>query len=640
MKGKEKIYEKGITLIALVITIIILLILAGVTLNLVLNGGIINKSQTAVDKYTEEQAKEKLLLALFEYKMDKVTKKEGTDLQTTLSKLGPVIEAEDTNYYEVEIDGYLFWVHKETLEIISKGPSNPVPPTKIEFSSATAEANIGEGKTFSLKLEPQNANPKFLKWSVNDESLAKIQNGVLTGLKEGTVVVTVTSTEDASITASCTVTIKAIELTGITLNKTSTTIGMGKTEKLEVTYTPTNATYKDITWSTSSAGIATVENGTVKGIKAGTATITVTSVKNSSIKAECSVTVEEIIEISTVEELKTFRNAVNSGTKYIGKKVVLTNDLDLNPGKYTVANDGTVTFSSDAEQWTAIGTETNYFAGTFDGQGHTISGLYINKPSTNFQGLFGYAKGGVVGQSITYIKNIVIKDVNINGGLTTGGIVGNGSIKTMIEKCGVSGGTITTNTVGNYYTHGGGIVARGYVIKECFNTATIKSAGKYQEDLGGIAGQADEISNCYNVGAVYSDNLSIGGIAGEITNNINNCYNTGDLHGRILVGGVVGSFEGGNILKNCYNSGSINASSEGGGIIGKLNSSNANVSSCLYLTGTASTGIGRISKGTATIEASDTLPDLMSVINGDNAFVEDTDNINGSYPILNWQDKE
>ena len=61
--------NNGITLIALVITIIVLLILAGVTLRIALNGGIINKSQTAVDKYTEESAREKLSLALAEYQM-------------------------------------------------------------------------------------------------------------------------------------------------------------------------------------------------------------------------------------------------------------------------------------------------------------------------------------------------------------------------------------------------------------------------------------------------------------------------------------------------------------------------------------------------------------------------------------------
>ena len=226
MKEKQKIYEKGITLIALVITIIVLLILAGVTLRIVMNGGIINKSQTAVDKYSEESAREKLSVAVVSYKMGVITGEAGTgEKQKTLNDYiseidGQLSEAEDSKYYEVELDGYLFWVDKETLEIISKGPSNPVPPTKIKFSSDTEEAYIGEEKIFSLEREPQNASMKYLKWSVDNEEIATIKNGVLTGKKEGTVIVTVTSTEDANVTATCTVTIKAIELTGITVNKT------------------------------------------------------------------------------------------------------------------------------------------------------------------------------------------------------------------------------------------------------------------------------------------------------------------------------------------------------------------------------------------------------------------------------------
>ena len=86
--------NNGITLIALVITIIVLLILAGVTLRIALNGGIINKSQTAVDKYTEESAREKLSLALAEYQMGLITGEAGEGKKELLT-------------YIVEINGNL-----------------------------------------------------------------------------------------------------------------------------------------------------------------------------------------------------------------------------------------------------------------------------------------------------------------------------------------------------------------------------------------------------------------------------------------------------------------------------------------------------------------------------------------------------
>ena len=649
---KQKNYEKGITLIALVITIIVLLILAGVTLRIVMNGGIINKSQTAVDKYTEESAREKLSVAVVSYKMGVITGEAGTgEKQKTLNDYvseidGQLSEAEDSKYYEVELDGYLFWVDKETLEIISKGPSNPTPPTEIRFSSDnTNKAYIGEEKTFKLELTPPNASKKFLKWSVDNEEIATIKNGVLTGKQEGTVIVTVTSTEDATVTASCTVTIKPIELTKITLNKKETTIGMGKTEKLEVIYEPKNATYKDITWSTNNNTIATVENGTITGIKAGTATITATSTstKNTNIKAECNITVEEIIEISTVEELKAFRDDVNNGTSYVGKKVVLVNDLDLNPGEYTVASDGTVTFNEDAEQWTPIGTETIPFSGSFDGQGHTISGLYINKPTEMYQGLFGYVSGGVLGQSTSYIQNLILKNINIQSGSTSGGICAFVS-RTDINKCAVYGNLtcyVSTKENSVFTSRNGGIigVAGNANISNCYNFATINVGENNKKNfvyIGGILGNLNSntiVKNCYNFG-ILNGTQRTGGIVGSSSssknNEIKNCYNLGILNGTLnSCGGILSNLRYNIKIDNCYNTGILNGTSTyKGGIIGYIVNDSTNditINRCSYLTGTATAGIGYTADSSLSIEPSNDLPSVLSVINGDNAFTTDSE---------------
>ena len=118
---KQKIYEKGITLIALVITIIVLLILAGVTLSIVFNGGIINKSQTAVDKYSEESAREKLSLAIFNYKMGVITGEAGKiegkkHLNKYIEEIGGTILEETSDSYIIELDKYEFSVKKTTMK--------------------------------------------------------------------------------------------------------------------------------------------------------------------------------------------------------------------------------------------------------------------------------------------------------------------------------------------------------------------------------------------------------------------------------------------------------------------------------------------------------------------------------------------
>ena len=288
----------------------------------------------------ESKAKEKLTMKLEEYVIDvqmkniRETDAKDAYLCTKLSELGPTSVATDSKYYEVEVDGWLFWVNRETLEIISQGKAEPVYPEKIEVTNKNIEVYIGEGKVVDLKLTPNNASKRFIKYTSANEEIATVNNGVVTGLKEGTTEITIESTEDESIKDTCTVTVKAIELTGISLNKTETKVGAGKTETLTVSYTPSNATYKDIKWTTSNSTIATVDENTglITGIKAGETTVTATSVKYPSVKAECKVTVELVLEIKDETTLYKFAQDVNSGNKYEGYTVKLANNIILNEG--------------------------------------------------------------------------------------------------------------------------------------------------------------------------------------------------------------------------------------------------------------------------------------------------------------------
>lgn len=110
------------------------------------------------------------------------------------------------------------------------------------------------------------------------------------------------------------------------------------------------------------------------------------------------------------------------------------------------------------------------------------------------------------------------------------------------------------------------------------------------------------------------------------------------LNGTNYVGGVVSSIESGDekSISNCYNKGNVIANQYVGGVIGYNKATSLNVENCAYLTGTADKGIGTSSDTTAEITSNDTLPDVLTVINGDNAFMAD-DGRNGGYPILAWQ---
>ena len=322
-------------------------------------------------------------------------------------------------------------------------------------------------------------------------------------------VLTVDRAGNKKETVSEAITVKDIELTGISLNKTETTISVGKTETLSVIYTPSNATNKDIKWTTSDKTIATVDESTglITGVKAGTVTITAISVKYPSVKAECTVTVEEIIGISTIKELEDFRDSVNNGNDYAGKKVKLMNDLDLKQGKYTISEDGTTVYDDTLEpkNWEPIGISLygndKPFNGTFDGQGHQIKGLYINDESkiSKYQGFFGYTQN-----KRAIIKNVNLKDVDIKGKDTTGGLVGYMALG-LIEGCSVTG--TVQGCEGSYLGHIGGIAgfSGNVTIRNCFNGASVKTwKNGTLIIMGGITSQINSgtIENCYNCGKI------------------------------------------------------------------------------------------------------------------------------------------
>lgn len=150
---------KGITLIALVITIVVLLILAGVTLNIVLgNNGIISQSKIAAEKYDYEKAKEKLTLALGDYKIG-IVSDDDANLQKCLDKIDAELTDTTDTEYIIEVDGYEFIVDKETLKIISgskSGGIKPVVEVSIYKQDGTAIIDGEKYETLALTVKISN----------------------------------------------------------------------------------------------------------------------------------------------------------------------------------------------------------------------------------------------------------------------------------------------------------------------------------------------------------------------------------------------------------------------------------------------------------------------------------------------------
>lgn len=279
-------------------------------------------------------------------------------------------------------------------------------------------------------------------------------------------------------------------------------------------------------------------------------------------------------KISTEESLRAFAAAVKAddgkGTYNLsGVSFYLANDIALT-GAWTPVGNG-------------VSAVKDFFAGTFDGCGHTISGLNVQG-----QGLFAA------------INQATIRNLNVSGTVSStvnyvGGIVGKVQDGT-IENCSFSG-----SVTGGGYTGGiaGGLSSNNVTISGCVNAADVTGT-----TAGGILGYGKKI------------------VA------IRDCYNTGSVTGSAKAGGIVGQLQKGTI-ENCYSIGDIGGkASQKGGIFAF---SSATVKNCYYTLPET-----EVRGGTAAAATQITSPDGLADKLG-SAFKEDTAGANKGYPILVWQ---
>ena len=302
-------------------------------------------------------------------------------------------------------------------------------------------------------------------------------------------------------------------------DKPCTVIGSGGTVfNGKVTVTP-GSTIEKGTFNGEVINNGTITGGVFNSTVSGSGTIT-GGTFNTPITG--SGTKDDPYQISTAAQLKRFRNIVNGSngqTPNRGACAVLMNDIVLNDG--TFAENGTYTPGSSntaLEEWTPIGKYTDDndktpYTGTFDGQGHTIKGLYVNSASDAYVGLFGCLEGAAV-------RNLTV-DGYVQGYKTAGGIAGyasNAAIENCSNHCSVFGGS--DSMLGGI----AGLNFYGAKIIDCYNVGTIIRNSTVFEFCGGIVwGNAGTVSNCYNVGTI-SGNVYDGEIVGRNSGTVENCY--------------------------------------------------------------------------------------------------------------------
>lgn len=177
----------------------------------------------------------------------------------------------------------------------------PVESISLDQNSITIEE--GQFATLVATVKPDDATNKSIVWNSSDSAIATVdQNGKVTGVKEGNVKITAKA-ENQSATCSVTVKKHVVAVTSIKLNKTELSLEKGKSETLEATVSPENATDKSMTWTSSDEDVAKVDkNGKVTAVKGGNASITA---KAGNKTAECKVTVTVPVESISLNQSST-----------------------------------------------------------------------------------------------------------------------------------------------------------------------------------------------------------------------------------------------------------------------------------------------------------------------------------------------
>ena len=339
-------------------------------------------------------------------------------------------------------------------------------------------------------------------------------------------------------------------------------------------------------YTVAKAGYITV-SGSFTAAKNDTITVTLTYAGagwDGTTKTAPTQDKSGVYLIDTAAKLAWFADAVNKGGTTISGK--LTANINLN-----------------GKTWTAIGTDSNKFAGTLDGDSHTVSGL------AGTGGLVYYLSANGT------VKSLCV-DCAIDGTSNVGGIAdkSEGRIENCLVSGYIKGGNDTIFGVGGIVGHG----VAGNVISGCVSTADILfkySRYAVQNGAGGIVGYTyGTVENCYFAGNVHTNAKSV--MAGGF-------------------GGLVGCARSNAVMKDCYTVGAVTGpESSFGAVVGKVNSG-ATITNCAYLDTVAPQAAADGTTSGMTARTADYMrtPEFAAEM----GMHLDSGNSNGGFPVLPWQ---
>lgn len=316
--------------------------------------------------------------------------------------------------------------------------------------------------------------------------------------------------------------------------------------------------------------------------------LTTTAISVGSVVTVAPVKGEEPTEIKDWNDLNAVRENLDAD-------YVLMNDLDQSTSGYDEY------IGAPTSGWNPIGGRDS-FTGTFDGNGHEITGLQINRPDERTVGLFEVNKGN--------IRNLTLSDLDIIGEGTVGGLVGQNSdeVRGLRASGNITGGSSTGGLVGSN-------VREAKVMRSAANCDVTGSSF-----VGGLVGSNfSDVRESWATGPVSGDS-GIGGLVGQNVDNIRETWADGPTEGDSWVGGLIGLNDEDGEVMNSWSSGSVSGEEAIGGLVGRnLNEATVEAAYWDKNTSSHSEGVGSDEGGMTDITGlatsemqGDSAPDAMS----------------------------
>ena len=279
--------------------------------------------------------------------------------------------------------------------------SKVIPAQGISLNKTVLSLEKGSSETLTATFLPENTTNKTIRWSSSKPSVATVADGVVKAVGVGSTSI-IASTEDGGMTAICVVSV-IISVSSLSVNPSSLTLKPGEKQTLSVTFAPSDATEREITWSSSDPSVATVEDGVVTAIKSGTTTITASSSNGKT--ASCSVSVVVPVTGVKVSPQSLTLEQYSSGTI---TATVQPSDATEKGITWKTSNSSVATVSNGTIQALSPGTAT-ITATTVDGGFSATCSVTVEKERTKATSLSFDGSALFVGSKDSYSLRVSVK---------------------------------------------------------------------------------------------------------------------------------------------------------------------------------------------------------------------------------------